>query len=90
MWFFIALVVGAAFVALEWWTRRQNIVVTWYDRLIGAVGVILLLFTLQFYIGSQLEFAPGPANFYLLVVGLPGLLLIAVAGSLIWRRRSAG
>lgn len=89
MWFVITLIVGGL-LGLEMWTRSRGIKVTWYDRLIGAVGIVLLLFAIQNYFGSLAEWWPNAANFYLLVAGLPGLVLLAVAATLIWRRRAAG
>ena len=59
---------------------------TWYEWLIGIIGVALLLFTVQNYFGSQAELEPKVANMFLLVTGLPALILLAVAWQL-WARR---
>lgn len=90
MWLIIGLVVGGGLLGLEFWTRNRGMVVTWYDRLIGAIGVLLLLLTLQFFFSFQAEQEPAAANVSLLMLGLPALVLLAVAASLIWRRRAAG
>ncbi len=91
MWLFLiaGLIIGAGLIGLELWTRNQNIVVTWYDRLIGAIGLLLILFTIQNYFGSLAELEPTAANLFLLISGLPGVILAAVAAALIWRRRGA-
>ncbi len=46
MWLIIGLAVGAALLRLEMWVRNKSLAVTWYDRLIGAIGLLLLLFTI--------------------------------------------
>ncbi len=89
MWFIVALIVGGLVGALVLWLRAKDIKVAWYEWLIGIIGLLLLLFTIQNYIGSQAEWESSAANMFLLVVGLPGLILIAVAGVLIARRQRA-
>ncbi len=89
MWFVIALIVGGLIGALVLWLRSRDIKMTWYEWLIGVIGLLLLLFTIQNYFGSQAEWESSAANMFLLVVGLPGLILIAVAGLLAWRRQRA-
>ena len=86
MWFWIALAVGLLVGALIFWLRSRDISLTWYVWLIGAVGLILLLFTIQNYIGSVAEFEDTAANMFLLVMGLPAIVLLAVAGILSYRR----
>ena len=53
--------------------------------LIGLKGVALLLFTVQNYFGSQAELEPKAANMFLLVTGLPAVILLLVAWQL-WAR----
>ena len=89
MWFIAALIVGGGLIGLEMWVRNKNIPVTWYDRLIGAVGILLLLFAIQNYFGFIAELEPTAPGLVLLVMGLPSLILVAVAGLLVWRRKQA-
>jgi len=86
MWFIIGLVVGAVLLALVVWLRSRDIKVTWYEWLIGVVGLLLLLFTIQNFAGSFIELEPTAAWMFLLVTGLPALILLAVAWQLAWRR----
>jgi hypothetical protein len=86
MWLIIGLIVGAAILALSVWLRNKGINLTWYEWLIGAVGLILLLFTVQNFLGSQAELEPNAAYMFLLVTGLPALILLAVAWQLAARR----
>ncbi len=91
MWLIIGLIIGAALLGLELWVRNKNLAVTWYDRLIGAIGLLLLMFTIQNFFGSQAELESTAASMFLLVTGLPAIILLAVAWQLIARRqRSAG
>lgn len=89
MWLVIGLAVGAGLVVMELWVRNRNLVVTWYDRLIGAVGIVLLLFTAQNFITAFAESEPAATWMFLLVLGLPALILLAIAGGLIARRQRA-
>lgn len=86
MWLIIGLVAGAALLALVLWLRGKDIKVSWYEWLIGAVGLILLLFSLQNYFGFRAELDYAIAPTILLLTGLPALILIAVAGLLAWKR----
>ena len=92
MW--IWMIFGAAFsvaiVALVLWLRRNNVSVTWYEWLIGIAGVLLLAFTIQNTWGSLYELESTAAMWMWIVTGLPAIILMILAGSLVWRRsRSA-
>jgi len=89
VWFIIALVVGAAVAGLVFWLRSRNIKVTWYEWLIGALGVLFLLMTIQNFITAFAEVEEKAAWMFLLIFGLPALILLAVAVSLPWRRHRA-
>ena len=56
MWLIIGLVIGAALVTLALWLRGRRIVVKWYEWLIGAIGLLLLLFTIQNFVASFAEY----------------------------------
>ncbi len=91
MWFLAALIVGGGVVALVFWLRSRGVAISWYEWLIGIVGVLLLLFAIQNYFGFIAEMEPKAPGLILLVMGLPSLVLLAIAGMLIWRRqRTAG
>jgi len=86
MWFIIALVIGAAVAGLIFFLRSRGIKVSWYEWLIGIVGLALLLFTIQNYSASLNEFESGAATTFLLVTGLPSIVLLAIAGGLAYMR----
>ena len=87
MWLIIGMIMGIAYLSLELWYRAQNVKVTWYDRLIGAIGGLLLLFTIQNILGSRAELESTAAYMFMLVTGLPAVILMAVAWQLIIRRQ---
>ena len=89
MWFVIALILGGLVGAFALWMRSKDMKMAWYTWLIGIVGLFLLLFTIQNYVGSVNEFEDSAATMFLLVLGLPAVILLAVAGVLGYREMSA-
>ena len=86
MWvFLVALIVGGFIGALILWLRSRDIKVSWYEWLIGIAGLLLLLFTVQNYIGAKAEFMFEAGNKFLMVLGIPAVLLMVVAFVLAWR-----
>ena len=90
LWLILGLIVGAAILALALWSNNRGISIKWYDWVIGLVGLMLLLFTVQNYFGSDAELEPTAANLFLLVTGLPAIILMVIAWQLIARRARAG
>ncbi|GAI40852.1 putative reductive dehalogenase anchoring protein (rdhB) [marine sediment metagenome] len=90
MWFIIGIVLGVAMLALVLWLRGRNIKVTWYEWLIGVLGLALLLYTIQNVVGLLTEIEPTATWMFALVIGLPALILLAVAWQLVARRQRAG
>jgi hypothetical protein len=90
LWLILGLIVGAAILALALWSNNRGVAIKWYDWVIGLVGLVLLLFTIQNYFGSNAELEPTAANLFLLVTGLPAIILMGVAWGLIARRAKAG
>lgn len=89
MWFIIGLVLGALLLGLAMYMRSKNISLTWYEWLIGVAGLLLLLFTLQNFFGSLMELETTAAWMFLLIIGIPALVLMAVAWQLAARRIKA-
>ena len=86
MWLVIGLVIGAGLVTLVLWLRNRRIAVTRYEWLIGAIGLGLLLFTIQNIVGSLAELEPVAPRMFLLVFGLPAIVLLVVGCLLPWFR----
>ena len=85
MWFVAALILGGLVGALALWMRSKDMKMAWYTWLIGIVGLFLLLFTIQNYVGSVNEFEDSAATMFLVVMGIPAVVLLAVAGVLGYR-----
>lgn len=92
MWlgFFIGIILGVALLALVMWLRSKAINVTWYEWLIGAIGLALLVFTIQNVFGSFDENEQTAGQMFLLMPGLPAIVLIYLSWQLnqLRRRRS--
>lgn len=89
MWLLVGLILGAIIFGLVNLMRNKNFSLTWYEWLIGAIGLLLLLFTFQNFFGSFIENQPDAAWMFLLVTGLPGLVLLIVTWQLAVRRYGA-
>ena len=89
MCFVVALILGAAIGGSIIWLRGRDIRVTWYEWLIGIIGVLLILFTIQNYFGAVNEFRSTAANWFLIATGIPALILLAIAFQFVWRRNRA-
>ena len=90
MWFLIALIAGILVGALIFWMRNRDISLTWYEWLIGAMGLLLLMFTIQNFFGSFEEGESTAANMFLLITGLPSFILLVLTWQLAARRQKAG
>lgn len=87
MWFIAALVLGFAIAGAIFYMRSKKITLSWYEWLIGIIGFLLVLFTIQNYIEVRGEFETKAANMFLLVIGLPGIILMAISWQLAARRQ---
>ncbi|KSV17252.1 dehalogenase [Dehalococcoides mccartyi] len=91
MEYFIPFVVIGALIAvglyaLTGWLRSHNIKVTWYEWLIGMIGLILLLVAVQHYFGASAELFSFAAWMGLAIIGVPALILLVIAWQLVARR----
>ena len=89
MWLVIGLVLGALLIWLVSFMKGKNVSMKWYEWVIGLIGLALLLFTIQNFFGSQAELEPAAANMFLLVTGLPALILLAITWQLVIRHKEA-
>lgn len=85
MAFIIALLLGVGLTALVLWIRSRGIAVRWYEWLIGAVGLLLVIAAVQHYFGSLAERYDTAGMLGLLVFGVPALILLVAAWMLIAR-----
>jgi len=89
MWFIIGIVVGAFVGWLLTWIRNKAFKVTWYEYLLGTIGLGLLLLAMQLTIGSILEIEFTAPWLMLLFVGLPSLIFLGVTYQLVRRHNRA-
>ncbi len=82
------LLVGGL-VWLVLWIRSAGILVKWYEWLIGAIGLLIGIVAVENFFAAFVEFETGAAWKYLLVFGLPALILLAVSVQLVFRRHQA-
>lgn len=80
LWLILGLVIGCVLYFLISGVRKGNLKITWYQWVLGAISVSMLLFTVQNYLGFQQELESNAGNFILMTVGLPAIILAA----LIW------
>ncbi|MCX6013847.1 MAG: dehalogenase [Chloroflexi bacterium] len=78
-WFIYAFIAGAAVVGSVLGLKLADITVGWYVWLLGALGIILLTITAQHFFASLREMEPTAAKRGALLMGLPAIILIAVA-----------
>jgi uncharacterized membrane protein len=81
----IILIMIAFYTFLEFYHRSQNIKVTWYDRVIGGIGGILLLIAMWNIVGTRES--TTDVRLFILITGLPAVVLMMIAWLSIVRRR---
>lgn len=80
------ILLGIVLVGLFIWFRSKNMSLTWYEWLMGIVGMILLFFTVQNFFGSLAESEFEPAYMILLFMGIPTVVLLILPWQLALRR----
>ena len=87
MYFVFGIVLGIVGLFLFQAVRR-GIAISWYEWLLGVIGVALLFLGVWHFFGSLRELETGAGGLGLAILGVPGLILLAVVWQL-WRRRQA-
>ncbi len=85
MFITIVLVMVAFYTFLEFYHRSQKIKVTWYDRVIGGIGGVLLLVAMWNIVDVRGDLAD--TRLFILMTGLPAVILMMLAWLFIVRRR---
>ena len=83
LWLILGLVLGALFFFLA---TNGSFKMKWYEWALAVLGVVLILFALQNYNASLLEYEPRAAGYLLMIFGLPGIILAVLAGVLAFMR----
>jgi hypothetical protein len=87
MWFIIGIFIGIISIGFVWWLKRKNVTLRWHEWLIGGVGFLLLLYTVQNTFGFLTEIEPTAAALTAAFLGIPALVLLGMAWQLVVRRR---
>jgi hypothetical protein len=87
MLFFAGILLAVDTVLIVLWLRRRMIVVTYYEWVVIALGIVLLMIALQNYFASSNGYEPVAPGKFLLIFALPGVLLFALAAGLVSRRQ---
>ncbi|AII61496.1 hypothetical protein [Dehalococcoides mccartyi] len=82
----IGAVVTAGLFGVISWLRKSNIKVSWYEWLIGIVGLGLLLLAVQHLFGAMSELFSYAAWMGFAIIGIPALILLAIAWQLVVRK----
>ncbi|WP_322354259.1 dehalogenase [Dehalococcoides sp.] len=82
----IGIVVATGLFGVVSWLRKNNVKVNWYEWLISGVGFALLLLAIQHFFGAISELFFFAAWMGLAIVGIPALILLAIAWQLVIRR----
>lgn len=85
-WIIFAFFLGAALVWFLVWLQKTQRSLKWYEWLIGILGIMLLIGSVQHYLGSVREDYLTPGVIGAMIFGIPALILFAVDWQLIVRR----
>jgi hypothetical protein len=86
--FILEILLGAGILALVLWIRGRGIKVTWYEWLMGAFALVLILLIIQNFVGSWAEAEVTAAWMGLLFLGVPAVILGVLAIRLPWQRHA--
>jgi len=89
IWMLIGIALGVGFTVLINRLGQKGISLRLYEWIIGIAGLILFLFTIQNFYTAFQEFYSQAAYMFLLVTGLPAIILMLVSWQLVTRRIKA-
>ncbi len=84
-WLIIGILIGALVVFMA---NNQHIKLGWIDWVLVAAAIVFFVLAIANYAGSMEELEPRAAGFLLVSFGIPGLILVAIAGVRVWRKHS--
>lgn len=76
LWLILGLIIGGGVVYIA---LSDKCKVAWYQWVLGAAAILLLLLTIQNYLGFGRELESAASTFILLVMGIPAVILGALA-----------
>jgi len=84
--FLVGIIFAVAATALVFWILSKGISVRWWEWILGAAGLLLLYFAILNFNGGLFEGTTQAAWLYLLVLGIPALILLAVPAYFAYKR----
>lgn len=79
LWLILGILIGLGLFGLYTKVKAGQLIVRWYQWVLGIMAVIMLLLTIENYLGFQEELEPVAANFVILAMGLPAVILAVIA-----------
>jgi phosphatidylserine synthase len=86
----IAFVLGVGLTVLWFWAKNKNVSIKWWEWVLGLLGVVLVSLTVQNIMAADYEEVSRTVVPFLLVTGLPGLILLVIPWQTVWRRMRSG
>ena len=86
MLFIFGMVIGAGLMGLVFWLAQKRITVRWYEWIIGAFSFISAIWAIHDFFASMAEYNEAAGRMLLWILGVPALILLALAIFLPWRR----
>ena len=90
LWSAVAFVLGVGLTALWFWAKNRNMSIKWWEWILGLLGLFLIFFTIQNIMAADFEEVTRSTGPFLLVLGLPGLILLVIPVQTVWRRMRSG
>ena len=87
-WTLFSIILVATLTLLFVYVFNKNISVKWWEWVLFALGVLLMVFTLQNFVGAFAEGESKPAWMFLWTLGIPALVLLVAPIVLVQRRRT--
>lgn len=86
MLFIFGMVIGAALMWLVFWLMQKEISIRWYEWILGALGLMLAVWAIHDFFASMAEYNEAAGRTLLWILGVPALILLALAVFLPWWR----
>jgi hypothetical protein len=84
--FTIGIIIGLALLYLVFWLNSKKIAVKWYEWLIGASGLLILVWAVHDFFASMAEHNETAALTFLWILGIPAFVLLVLPTFLAWKR----
>jgi len=86
MLFIFGMIAGAALMGLVVWLAQKEIGLRWYEWLIGVLGFMMAVWAVNDFFALIAEHNEAAGRTLLWILGIPAVILLALAVFLPWRR----